>query len=380
MDMAASRIINEGHQLGQEKKPLESDSEEGPECAVCLQPCVLPTRLPCRHIFCFLCAKGLALQSRRCAMCRAEIPQDFIDRPELLLSKEGTEKAEASGGDVQPEKTYAWFYEGRNGWWQYEGRLCADLEAAYQRGERTHDALIAGSIYTLDFNNWVQQRRDDPSRRRRIKRDLATSNHKGELSGLPRVPTSLPPHVPQTAAPRQQPPPPPPPPPPQGGAGGRVGLVGGAPITSSYPWSVPYPSSHYAVPVSSDTASPSSSPDDDADVVAASEMLPPGLGLREVASRAGAGLTRAFMALTTSEPSSQPQPRGFHTAATLRATGANPGTHHSQSESSSDDNEEQYEASSSSEEDEDSTGIIIIGGRPYFMINDQPIAVDSDSD
>lgn len=349
--MAANRIISEGHQLGQDKKPHESDSEEGPECAVCLQPCVLPTRLPCRHIFCFLCAKGLALQSRRCAMCRAEIPQDFIDRPELLLSKEGAEKTEASGGDVQPEKTYAWFYEGRNGWWQYEGRLCADLEAAYQRGERTHDALIAGSIYTLDFNNWVQQRRDDPSRRRRIKRDLATSNHKGvagirqlashsgEPSGLPRVPTSLPPLVPQSAAPQQQPPPPPPPPPPQRRcrrgcclrtAATRVGAARGGIQSRRRP--------HQGVH-----------------------------GIDNIRAIISAAASSAFNT-------------GFHTAAALRASGADPSTHHSQSESSSDDNEEQYEASSSSEEDEDPTGIIIIGGRPYFMINDQPIAVDSDSD
>ena len=32
------------------------------ECAVCLQTCVHPVRLPCRHIFCFLCVKGVSTQ------------------------------------------------------------------------------------------------------------------------------------------------------------------------------------------------------------------------------------------------------------------------------------------------------------------------------
>lgn len=35
----------------------KEDSEEELECAVCLQKCVHPVRLPCTHIFCFLCVK-----------------------------------------------------------------------------------------------------------------------------------------------------------------------------------------------------------------------------------------------------------------------------------------------------------------------------------
>ena len=27
------------------------------ECAVCLQNCIYPVQLPCKHIFCFLCVK-----------------------------------------------------------------------------------------------------------------------------------------------------------------------------------------------------------------------------------------------------------------------------------------------------------------------------------
>ena len=46
---------------------LQND-EESPrqdlilECAVCLQTCIHPVQLPCRHIFCFLCVKGVSTQ------------------------------------------------------------------------------------------------------------------------------------------------------------------------------------------------------------------------------------------------------------------------------------------------------------------------------
>lgn len=78
------------------------------ECAVCLQTCVFPAQLPCGHIFCFLCIKGIANQSKRCAMCRQEIPRDFLEHPKLLKCQSNkTEDVESEG--------YHWFYEGRNG-------------------------------------------------------------------------------------------------------------------------------------------------------------------------------------------------------------------------------------------------------------------------
>ncbi|MCL4133145.1 UNVERIFIED_CONTAM: hypothetical protein GTU68_011045, partial [Idotea baltica] len=149
-------------------------TEEELECAVCLQTCVHPVRLPCSHIFCFLCVKGVANQSKRCAMCRQEIPADFLDNPNLLKKIE--EKETDSEG-------YQWFYEGRNGWWQYDERTSLDLENAYSGGQRLFEVLVAGFLYTVDFDRMVQQRRNDPSRRRRIKRDLGTIPKKG-VAGL----------------------------------------------------------------------------------------------------------------------------------------------------------------------------------------------------
>ncbi|KAF2893989.1 hypothetical protein ILUMI_12185 [Ignelater luminosus] len=144
------------------------------ECAVCLQPCIHPAQLPCGHIFCFLCVKGIANQSKRCAMCRQEIPRDFIEQPKLLQRPEAQESFD--GG-------YQWFYEGRNGWWQYDERTSRELEACYKAGERTCELLIAGFLYVADLDAMLQMRRNDHSRRRRIKRDLASVPKKG-VAGL----------------------------------------------------------------------------------------------------------------------------------------------------------------------------------------------------
>lgn len=78
------------------------------ECAVCLQTCVHPVRLPCSHIFCYLCVKGVAFQSKRCAMCRQEIPADFLLHPQLLDRTQLERESALDDG-------YQWFYEGRNG-------------------------------------------------------------------------------------------------------------------------------------------------------------------------------------------------------------------------------------------------------------------------
>ena len=52
-----------------------------PECVVCLQPCYHPVKLKCDHIFCFLCVKGVAARSHRCALCRAEVHDNYFESP-----------------------------------------------------------------------------------------------------------------------------------------------------------------------------------------------------------------------------------------------------------------------------------------------------------
>ncbi|XP_030839060.1 E3 ubiquitin-protein ligase rnf146 [Strongylocentrotus purpuratus] len=153
-----------------------------PDCAVCLQTCVHPVELPCSHVFCFLCMKGASTQYRRCALCRQEIPVDFFSSPKLLHhhdeDDEGVEEEEE-----EVEESYTWFYEGRNGWWQYDERTDAELEESYRANKRTFELLIAGYVYVIDLDSMLQYRRSDPSRRRRIKRDLVGAAKKG-IAGL----------------------------------------------------------------------------------------------------------------------------------------------------------------------------------------------------
>lgn len=110
-------------------------------------------------------------------MCRQEIPHDFVEKPTLIDIIE----------DRMLEYNYEWYYEGRNGWWQYDERTSKELETAYKNGERSCELLVAGFLYVMDLDAMLQLRRNDPSRRRRIKRDLANIDKIG-IAGL-RCPT-----------------------------------------------------------------------------------------------------------------------------------------------------------------------------------------------
>ena len=164
-----------------EDKAVASSSEPdlSIECAVCLQPCVYPVQLPCKHIFCFLCVKGVTTQSKRCAMCRREIPPDYLLNPELLSKVE----PEGGGGFQEGGECWQWFYEGRNGWWVYDERTSQEVEMHYKSGDKRCELLIAGFLYIIDFEHMLQYRRNDPSRRRRVKKDVASGPKKG-VAGL----------------------------------------------------------------------------------------------------------------------------------------------------------------------------------------------------
>lgn len=152
-----------------------SEASDKLECAVCLQPCIQPVKLPCRHIFCYLCVKGSAQQSKRCAMCRQEIPVNYLDNPQLIAVEQPS---------VAFEGSYQWFYEGRNGWWQYDNRTSLEIENAYKKDESQCEVLVAGYVYIIDFEKKIQYRRCDPFRRRRITRDWLSMPKKG-IAGIP---------------------------------------------------------------------------------------------------------------------------------------------------------------------------------------------------
>ncbi|XP_041987499.1 E3 ubiquitin-protein ligase RNF146 isoform X2 [Aricia agestis] len=159
---------------------MDSDSPDL-DCAICREKCHHPTKLPCGHIFCFLCVKGIAIQSRKCALCRNHIPSDYLDNPVLLEKSNAEAFAIENDGD-----SYQWYYEGRNGWWKYDERSNSELEASYNAGETECSLLLAGTTYSIDFQNMIQVRRSDRTRRRKVRRDVPTLPAKG-IAGIKQI-------------------------------------------------------------------------------------------------------------------------------------------------------------------------------------------------
>ena len=114
-------------------------------------------------------------------MCRREIPQDYLLNPELLSKVDI--QAEGGRGFEEDGECWQWFYEGRNGWWVYDERTSQEVEMHYKSGDKRCELLIAGFLYIIDFEHMLQYRRNDPSRRRRVKRDVASGPKKG-VAGL----------------------------------------------------------------------------------------------------------------------------------------------------------------------------------------------------
>lgn len=69
------------------------------------------------------------------------------------------------------------------GWWQYDERTSQEIEESFKKEEKTCKISVAGNVYLVDFDTMYQMRQDIPTRRRKIKRDLASIPKKG-VAGL----------------------------------------------------------------------------------------------------------------------------------------------------------------------------------------------------
>jgi len=162
----------------------EGAERTGDECSVCLDPPVHPVSLPCGHIFCYLCAKGLGSghgASKLCSLCRRPIPFGYLESAEVL-SKASQELSDTPPLDAADQQ-WQWFYEGRNGWWRFESRNNEELEEAFSRGQQQVETMICGNIYIINLVSMEQYQKSMPQRKRRIKRDLKSAQCKG-VAGL----------------------------------------------------------------------------------------------------------------------------------------------------------------------------------------------------
>lgn len=175
----ASCLENKDIIANEENEDGPEDSSTAFECPVCLQNASFPVQLPCKHIFCFLCVKGVANRSKRCALCRQIIPAEFFNAPKLIHLDELKDKSKTIF-----DEGYQWFYEGRNGWWQYDERTSQELEIKYKKGDKIFELLIAGFLYVIDLENMRQYRRNDQTRKRRIRRDLRSIPGIKGIAGL----------------------------------------------------------------------------------------------------------------------------------------------------------------------------------------------------
>ncbi|KAG7275637.1 hypothetical protein CRUP_021964 [Coryphaenoides rupestris] len=127
---------------------------------------------------------GASWQSKRCALCRQEVPEDFLERPTLLSPGELRAVAAGAGGGSRGGRAdHAWYYAGSGGWWQYDERTSGELEDAFAKGRKSTEMLIAGFLYVADLEGMVQYRRNEHGRRRRMKRDAVGVPKKG-VAGL----------------------------------------------------------------------------------------------------------------------------------------------------------------------------------------------------
>eukprot|EP00092_Neocalanus_flemingeri_P053809 GFUD01063310.1.p1 GENE.GFUD01063310.1~~GFUD01063310.1.p1 ORF type:complete len:345 (+),score=120.45 GFUD01063310.1:87-1121(+) len=154
------------------------------ECSVCLDLPVHPVTLPCQHIFCYLCAKGLTRQAgclASCSLCRSDIPAGYLECAQVLA------KTSMEMNDTPPlladEEEWQWFYEGRKGWWRFEERNNEELEENFTSGQKVFETMICGNLYVIDFGTMEQFQKNFPSRKRKIKRDSRSSTCQG-VAGL----------------------------------------------------------------------------------------------------------------------------------------------------------------------------------------------------
>lgn len=147
------------------------------QCVICQDTALHPIRLPCGHVFCYLCIKGVFARQGTCALCRQPIPASAINKPTMK-----SDSSSSSSSTTAPQ----WLYEARGGdWWLYDERVSAEIEHGYTQDKRGSVKVnVSGYSYMVDYDKMVQYRTDRPERCRRVKRRTAEDTVKG-VAGIP---------------------------------------------------------------------------------------------------------------------------------------------------------------------------------------------------
>lgn len=69
------------------------------------------------------------------------------------------------------------------GWWKYDERTNKEIESSYQSEETSCQVMVVGLLFVVDFSRMLQYRVRDPTKRRKIKRDVSSAPMKG-IAGI----------------------------------------------------------------------------------------------------------------------------------------------------------------------------------------------------
>ena len=110
------------------------------QCSICLKDVtILPQKLNCEHVFCYLCLKfSIMSNGSTCPLCRREYDSNILNDATL----DNVEQLKSNDMDIK------WYYEGRSdGYWQYDIVSTQHLEEAYQEWKHNDDNHIELDYY-----------------------------------------------------------------------------------------------------------------------------------------------------------------------------------------------------------------------------------------
>ena len=163
------------------------------ECSICLEKFSSPVKLECNHYFCHACIRQ-HLQNdtskRICPLCNRPISTTFKLEDNIVsmntsrLSSTNPTTSRLVTNDYEEEDDFWWYYEGNKGWWKFDPAISKRIEQEYQKSKvGSFVCAIKGHEYTINLRHMNQARRDDPSKKRKIKRDSSDVICKG-IAGL----------------------------------------------------------------------------------------------------------------------------------------------------------------------------------------------------